>query len=425
MILRIKDSIWLTPSIYCSISLIIAISVVYIDNSLSEHSNKHIPDYLMTSVDLAQIILGTIAAALVTMTTITFSTIMVVLTTYTSQFSPRILKGFFTKASTMRVLGVFFGGIIYSILSLLFMRKASIDNLVLSATVGVIVAFVCLAFFAFFIHNVASSIQVSNLIKELTDDALKAIQREKNALKKFRIKTVEGNLALPQGYSNIQEITGETFGYIQLIDYRSLFSLAKEKNYMIEVNQFIGHYVTNKSKMLTIYHNDDVQELKVSEYITVGHERTSVQDVEYCIIKMVEIALRAISPGINDPNTAIDCIRFLRTPLSEALKDGGSYIVFFDEEHQCRLVKKKESTEQLLYTTLYQLSHYGNQDISILLSILDTLTYIAENSDHNIKIEIKTFAEYIIGKFDEKLLGELDRRQLLNKEHRLKTIVHS
>lgn len=419
-----KESVWRIPTTYCTLSLLLAIFVVYVDVALNDLLNKYVPGFLMTSVDLAHIILGTNAAALVTMTTITFSTIMVVLTTYTSQFSPRILKGFVTKPSTMRVLGVFFGGIIYSILSLLFMRKASIDNLVISSTVGVLVAFICLGFFAYFIHNVATSIQVSNLIKELTDDALKTIQREKDAIKKYKTKTVNEERPLKQlGYSSSLEVTGGKFGYIQLIDFKSLFTLAKEKNYSIVINQYIGHYVTDNNKILTIYYNGGMPEIKVSDYITIGDERTSVQDVEFCMIKMVEIALRAISPGINDPNTAIDCIRFLRTPLSEALKSKGSYIEFYDDDHKCRLLKKKESTEQLLYTTFYQLSHYGSKDISILLAILDTLTYIAENGEADIKNEIKLFAEYVIRKFDDELLAEIDRKQLLMKQHRLQTIV--
>ncbi|QOY36581.2 DUF2254 domain-containing protein [Anaerobacillus isosaccharinicus] len=425
LVLKINGSIWLKPAIYCLISLLIAILVVYIDMNLEDFIDKHIPTYFVTSVDLAQIILGTISAAIVTMTTITFSTIMVVLTTYTSQFSPRILKGFVTKSSTMRVLGVFLGGFIYSILSLLFMRKAEIDNDVIAATVGVFVAFVCLAFFAYFIQNVATSIQVSNLIKELTIDALKSIEREKDALTKFRNKTVEEELSPPQGYSKVKEITGNSYGYVQLIDYPSLFSYAKEKNFVIEVNQYIGHYVTNKSKLLTIYYNDLDQDLdlKVSDYVTIGDERTSIQDIEFCMIKMVEIALRAISPGINDPNTAIDCIRFLRTPLLEALRNGGRYLVFYDEEDKRRLVKKKESTEQLLYTTFYQISHYGRQDISILLALLDTLIEVAENSSHKIKIEVKTFADYVIKKFDQEVLEELDRKKLTSKLEDLEMIL--
>ncbi|RXJ00658.1 DUF2254 domain-containing protein [Anaerobacillus alkaliphilus] len=421
--LQMKDTIWVRPFFYCMFSLFAAIIVIYIDVRFNDYLNKHIPSYLLTSVDLAHIILGTISAALVTMTTITFSTIMVVLTTYTSQFSPRILKGFLTKASTMRVLGVFLGGFIYSILSLLFMRNSTIDNDVISATVGVLVAFICLGFFAYFIHNVATSIQVSNLINELAHDTLKTVQRESDALKDYKNRTYDKEFTSPKGYSKVLEVTGKKFGYIQLIDYPSLYNLALKKDCVIELNQYIGHYVTKESKLVTIFHNSDDIELVIDDYITIGDERTAVQDVEFGLIKMVEIALRAISPGINDPNTAIDCIRFLRTPLTEAVRNRAEYIVFYDENDKCRLIKKQESTEQLLYTTFYQISHYGRQDISILIAILDTLLHVGRNSDHKIKIEMKKFTEYIIGKFDYSLLDDLDLKKVKSMQAAIEKVL--
>ncbi|MFA9556515.1 DUF2254 domain-containing protein [Evansella sp. AB-rgal1] len=409
--LQLKDSIWVRPLVYCIISLAISLLVIYVDVELNDFLNNHIPRYLLTSVDLAHVILGTISAALVTMTTITFSTIMVVLTTYTSQFSPRILKGFLTKPSTMRVLGIFLGGFVYSILSLLFMRNSTIDNEVISATIGVLVAFICLGFFAYFIHNVASSIQVNNLLNQLSIDAINTVQREKDAYKSYKTKTVN-IISKSVDYPDSLEVNGKTFGYIQLIDFQGLFSLAVENGYLIELNQHIGHYVTNKSKLLTIHHHGGKIDFDIHDYITIGDDRTSVQDVEFCLLKIVEIALRAISPGINDPNTAIDCIRFLRTPLTEALNERSNYIVFLDEKERDRLIKKQESTEQLLYTTFYQISHYGRQDVSILLAILDTLIFVANHSSHKIRMEIKAFIEYVTGKFDESLLEELDRKQV-------------
>ncbi|MGA9227664.1 MAG: DUF2254 family protein, partial [Mesobacillus sp.] len=166
IVLRIRESIWLLPGIYSIFAFLLALLVIYIDHN--ELAEGIVPSFLMTSIDLAQTILGSISAALLTMTTITFSTIMVVLTTYSSQFSPRTLNNFVEDPVTMRVLGIFMGGFVYSTLSLLFMSESWYKNDVISATVGVFLAFICLAFFAYFIHNVATSIQVSKLIREIT-----------------------------------------------------------------------------------------------------------------------------------------------------------------------------------------------------------------------------------------------------------------
>ncbi|MDX5474937.1 MAG: DUF2254 domain-containing protein [Bacillaceae bacterium] len=421
VLLKLKESIWLIPSIYCIISFAITLIVIYIDKVHSDFLQNKIPSIFMTSVDLAQIILGTISAALLTMTTITFSTIMVVLTTYTSQFSPRTLKDFVTKSSTMRVLGVFLGAFIYSIVTLLFMRKETIDHPVISATVGVTVAIISLAFFAYFIHNVASSIQVSNLIYQLTEDALKTIKEVEKDIEHAEREKRKVPIKPPSEFMHVSKVNAGSYGYIQLMDYKKLFELAEEKDFYIELNEYIGHYVSKDSRVLIIYHNKKSINFQIDDYITIGHERTTIQDIEFNIIKMVEIALRAISPGINDPNTAIDCIRFLRTPLTEALQQASEYVVYYNENNVPRLMKKQEGIEQLLYTTFYQLSFYGRQDISILFAMLDTLSHIAEHSELAVKKEIAKFGQYVFRKFQHDLLEELDRKQLSKKLKKLES----
>jgi Predicted membrane protein (DUF2254) len=141
---KIKEGTWFIPAVYTIVALILAIVVVYVDFYLE----AFYPEIFLVGLDLGKTILGTIAGSLLTMTTITFSTTMVVLTTYSSQFSPRTLENFIQDPVTMRVLGVFIGGFVYCIFTLLFIRE-SVGNTVASATIGVIIAFICLAFFAF------------------------------------------------------------------------------------------------------------------------------------------------------------------------------------------------------------------------------------------------------------------------------------
>jgi uncharacterized membrane protein len=143
--LKVKKNIWLLPSAYCLVASLLAMIVIWLDTVHGQKIETMIPPTLLISVDLAQNILGILAAALLTMIAITFSTIMVVLTTYSSQFSPRTLSDFVTNQVTMRVLGVYMGGFMYSILALLFMRE-NLEHEVMAGTVGVLISIVCLAF---------------------------------------------------------------------------------------------------------------------------------------------------------------------------------------------------------------------------------------------------------------------------------------
>jgi len=207
-----RESIWFIPSIYTILASIFALATVLVDTKYNNALKEYIPSYFRTTVDLAQTILGTLSGALLTMTTVTFSTIMVVLTMYSSQFSPRALQNFLNKSSTQRVLGIFMGGFVYTILSLLFMRKASINHEVISASVGVAIAVICLAFF---IHNVGTSVQVSRLIRELTDDVLIALDSEKEGMKENRVVWSEEKPFFAQSFTFVSEVKSGNFGYIQ------------------------------------------------------------------------------------------------------------------------------------------------------------------------------------------------------------------
>ncbi|MCA0988447.1 DUF2254 domain-containing protein [Guptibacillus algicola] len=418
IILHIKESIWFIPGTYSVLSFLLAVVVILIDTVYYEEVQQYIPSFLTTTVDLAQTTLASLSAALLTMTTITFSTIMVVLTTYSSQFSPRTLKNFTTNQTTMRVLGIFMGGFVYSILTLLFMRKELIDHEVIAATIGVITAFVCLAFFAFFLHRVASSIQVSNLIKELTDDSLTMIREATTALDNGGNKISNSKPHFPSSYVNVTEVNATNYGYVKLIDYEGLLSLAINNDYVIEVNEYIGSFVTPESNILSIYHCGDEANVAVNQFITVGDERSSVQDIDFGIQKMVEIALRAISPGINDPNTAIACIDYLRLPLVEAFQLGGNYITYY-EEGNARIVGSQKNVDELLYSTFYQISFYGKEDVSILLAIFDTLIYISQNSNDVVKKKVLEISEYVMNRFDQDALDVLDRKHVDAKRVKL------
>jgi uncharacterized membrane protein len=421
-LLRIKSSIWLTPSIYCVLSLLLAMVVITVDTTFYQQIERIFPSILLTSVELAQTILGAIAGSLLTMTTITFSTIMVVLTTYSSQFSPRTLRNFVTNKITMRVLGVFMGGFVYSIFSLLFM-KSTIEHPVISSGVGVIFALVCLAFFAYFIHHVATFIQVTNLIDQLTEDVLQIVQSKIDLVDNhLHISIVESAPEKPVSYKIESEIYSNKYGYLQLLDYDELLRLAIEHEQIIVINQKIGQFITQKQSIFTVYHQDGELTADYQPLITVGSDRTTMQDEEFALKKIVEITLRAISPAINDPNTAIDCIHHLGFALGEVAKLNGHYLLYRDEQGVERVIVPQKPFEEILYSTFYQISHYGKEDISVILAIFEALMMIVEGSRKEIKRLVWGFSHYILEGVDFAQLKQLDQKNLQDRISKLKIL---
>lgn len=426
IVLRIRESIWLLPGIYSIFAFLLALLVIYIDHN--ELAEGIVPSFLMTSIDLAQTILGSISAALLTMTTITFSTIMVVLTTYSSQFSPRTLNNFVEDPVTMRVLGIFMGGFVYSTLSLLFMSESWYENNVISATVGVLLAFICLAFFAYFIHNVATSIQVSKLIREITDGALHSIRRQEKALESEYINVIDDRKDAGFAYDHIKDVKCRGYGYVQLLDYEGLTRYAAERDLGIEANFLIGDFLTEESIAFRVHHNKEIEdnlEDTLNQFLRLGKERSSIQDPEFALQKIVEVALRAISPAINDPNTARNCVLHLGMALADLsrIRANGRYVAYYDTDSQPRVIRLQKRTKDILYLSFYQIVHYGKQDFSILLALIDSFLLIGKNADETGKKMIWEIYIYSLEKFNSEELKELDKMYLNEKKSELSTVL--
>ena len=416
----IRNSIWVIPVIYCLMALALALIVVYIDMKILPLLNFELAFFLATSVDLAKEILGSISGALLTMTTITFSTIMVVLTTYSSQFSPRVLTNFVNDRRTMRVLGVFMGGFLYSILSLAFMQQATFEGEVISAIVAVMLAVLCLFFFAYFIHFVASSIQVSNLINSLVEDVKEEIEKEEKRIDQDHVAVSGLKPEVVESYDTTTALQSEDFGFIQFMNYDRLFEWAEENEAVIHVEQLVGEFVTTSTILITIHH-DEGTEIPDSliRNIELGKERSVYQDVDYGLQKIVDVAIRALSPGINDPNTAVQCIHYLSEALIKNFKYTGTYVIYNDEKHLGRLVVRRSSVEDKLYKMLSQISFYGRQDVTILRTLIEALENIALNSTDDVKRDIEAFSRYVYDGFDEDVLYDIDYKYINERQVRL------
>ncbi|MEN8702377.1 DUF2254 domain-containing protein [Bacillus infantis] len=401
---KIKEGTWFIPAVYTIVALILAIVVVYVDFYLE----AFYPEIFLVGLDLGKTILGTIAGSLLTMTTITFSTTMVVLTTYSSQFSPRTLENFIQDPVTMRVLGVFIGGFVYCIFTLLFIRE-SVGNTVASATIGVIIAFICLAFFAYFIYHVATSIQVGKLIKRLADDVLDMMKREKENFEEHdHVSLLQ---VRPSVVMEAKAVKAKRFGYIQYIDEDKLMQHAAEQGTIIEVLKPIGLFVTDKHDLLCVHNQEEIPE-GLEDAVIVGTERTTYKDVDFGLQKIAEVALRAVSPGINDPNTAIQCIHSLSVCLSASSHLDGSVKAISDEEGRMKVIIPQRSFEELLNTSFRQISHYAKDDFSVMQAIFKALEEIGTGSGPAIRKALNTFADYLKEQVETASLTKSEKEEL-------------
>jgi len=383
-----------------------------------------LPNVFFTSFEITKTILSTIAGSLLSIVTISFSIIMVVLTTYSTQFSPRTLQDFLKSKLTLRVLGIFIGGFVYSIVTLLFLNSNQ-QNLFFSAAVGVIIVIFCIIYFVLFINHVAQSIQVNLLIDTLTTEILELVDEVRE------FNNTHENIRNDPPYNLEQIMAREQFciysdqvGFIRDINGLKLSNFADENNVVINAEKMIGDYVTKNTKVFTIYY--DLAEMEVEEldekklknclnFILVGKERNKSKDIEFGLQKLTEVALRAISPGINDPNTAIFCIKQAAMVLDRIAKADMENTYYYSEEDKLTLIFEDVSFHYLLYKTLYQLRYYSMRDVSVAASLIEALIIIAEGTEKKIKDITWEFGNYIVHGFDEEILEDLDKKYMNKK----------
>ncbi|MDO5718770.1 MAG: DUF2254 domain-containing protein [Tissierellia bacterium] len=403
-----KNKIWMYPLKYILVAFILLLITVAIDTRYYKF-HKYIPHIFLTSISLAQTILGALVGSLLSITTFTFSTTMVVLTMYSSDFSPRVVENFLNEKITLKVLGMFMGGFFYSVSSLLFMRKSLGSDQVVSASIGVFYAILCMIYFAIFVNKVSSSIQASNLITKLHEEADDSI---KNA-KKYHEKSKAIYSYDVKDYKYEYPILSDSSGYLELVAYDAIFNDIKEGDYTLIIHPNNGDFVVRSETIATLYSKDEEIDENIIEKMNNHFTLQSTRDISYdylfAIEKIVDVALRAISPGINDPNTARECINILGMLTSELSEINGNYSEKSDEESKSKLIYPSFNFDHDLFLTFYQIIIYGKEDLSVVLAVYKALENTMRNATFENRMHVKKFLEYLDDKSSDNFSNKTDR----------------
>lgn len=377
---------------------ILAIVVLLINTKALPVINR-VPDFLLTNVSLAQSILGTLAGALLTITTFTFSTTMVVLTTYSSNYSPRVVENFLQDKTTMKVLGTFIGGFVYSIATLYFLGEIFTSDRVLSASVAIVYAIWCVIQFVVFIFSVANSVQAQNLISGLYDEARTIIDEFIDQNQSRRRDAYQTD-----HFSIQREIQAHESGYLVALDSHEIHEKLSGREYRLVIHPQIGDFVSKGDPLALLFSHENEEDLEetsdqIQKSFSFSSKRYTITDYRYAIQKLVDIALRAISPGINDPNTAISCIHSLELLTGRLATIEGDYQIIespgADEDTFADLILENYNFRDDLYDTYSQLVHYGKEDISVVLALLDALAGAVIPSTAGNRAHLREMAQYI------------------------------
>lgn len=420
---RFKDSIWIIPVMHSVASILLALVIVYFNYYILPNLPFKIPFFLQTSMDLARTILWVISSALLTMTTITFSTIMVVLTTYSSQYSPRVLKDFVSDPKTLHVLGIFMGGFLYAIMSLAFLQETTFGGEVISAIVGVMISIACLFVFVYFVQHVASSIQIINLINALDKDISYEIEREEKLFAREEVQVLHKEPMI-RVYLNTYDVTVSRNGYIQYLNLLGVFRWASTNDAFVEINHKMGSFLTEDEVIYKVHSNSEITAFdELNATYILGKERTIANNPDYAIQKMVDVTMRALSPSTYDPFTVNQCLDYLAVAMRERFRETGHFIVLKDEA--VRVIAQRTPVKRELYDVFGQIHYYIREETTVYIKLLQVYTLIGDASPDYIKGDIKELVIHLNGVFNEEILEPLDLEYVNVEREKLNEVLEA
>lgn len=427
---ELKSSFWFLPSLIILVSIGAAIGLIYIDNIFDFKSTGVIQYIFIGSADSARSVLSTISSAMIGVAGTVFSITLVALTLASNQFGPRLLRNFMTERINQIVLGSYISTYVYSLIVLNSITDTDQIEFVpiISVFVAILAAVANIILLIVFIHNTAVSIQADNIISEVSKSLSKSISIlfPKEMGEEHYGNELPDVASLKKKFSYRQPITSPKSGYLQDIDVDVIFDTAKEKDLLIILHNRPGDYLIEEVEIGEFYSNETHKKeetQKLQDAFIIGKVRTPQKDAEYFIHQMVEIAARALSPGINDPYTAITCIDNLSSTLCHLTKVKFPSKYRYDEEVNLRVVTDTLTFEGMLNAAFNQIRQFAEGSPSVLIRLMEALITInkfAKKNEHKDAIQQHTEMVLRLAKksFDEK-------RDLNDMENRSKLIVRN
>ncbi len=346
---QLRSRLWFIPGTLAIGSALLAFTLVGLDRLVDESVGSRLSGLLFSGgPDSARLVLSTIAAAMLTFTGLVFTVTMLVLQLASAQLSPRVMRTFLRDRVTQSVLGIFIATFLYALLLLRDVRSPADAAFVpvIAVTVAYLLVLASVGLFVVYIHHVAQAIRATTVLRSVGDETRDAIRRIYP--EDVGVEPSPPVPSLPERQADAVAVRDHAPGVITSVDEEALVDLATEHTISVELLHMVGDFVPTGAPLLRVWRrlqekgNQQVDEAELplkalARAVQIGTERTMTQDTAFGFRQIVDIAERALSPGINDPTTAVqaldelhDLLRRLagrRIPSPMRLADDGSVLL--------------------------------------------------------------------------------------------------
>jgi uncharacterized membrane protein len=334
----------------------------------------------------ARSLLSTVAGSVITVAGVVFSITIATLTQASSQFGPRLLRNFMRDRGNQIVLGTFVATFLYCLLILRAVRGADEATFVpnVSITFAVLMAVGSLAVLIYFIDHISRALQGPQVVAAVGRELQKAVKKAfPQGVETWHSARHGDNAASPR--SEVTAARTPVFaadnGYLQAFDGDGLLEIAKRNDSVMHLACRPGDYIIKGSVLLMIEglaNSDEAMQRSIAALFILGRQRTAEQDLEYSIRQLAEIAVRALSPGINDPFTAMNCIDWLGAAIGAVAKCGLPSPYRCDKDGICRVVGKVSTFAGFVGASFNQIRQFGSDSVSVSLRLLEAMASAAQ-----------------------------------------------
>ncbi len=372
----LRGSLWFGPTVAVVVAVVLGVVLTGVrpsEGSLLESLT------FSGSAEGAGGILRVIATSVITINTLVFSLTVLTLQLASQQFSPRLLRTFLREGRNQVVLGVFLATFVYALVVLRAVRSGPSPNEDvprLAVTVAFLFLLATIVAFVTFIDHIAQSLRIDTLIRQVEKDTRSVIDAQHP---EPRRPGGEPPVSAPP--ADAVPVPARRSGFVTAVATKSLERLALRHDVVLALAPKVGERVVEGSPLVLAWRGregDGLPEAEslakgVHDAVTISFERTMQQDIAYGLRQLVDVAVKALSPGVNDPTTAVHALGHLTSILCVLVGRDLSPLIQSDGDGVTRVVVPTRGLKDYLDLACRQIRVYGARDPVVAVELLHLL----------------------------------------------------
>ena len=382
---RVGPNLWVVPLVMSVGAVALFVLTRWADRT---RAADLVPATLATSGPAdAFVVLSALLGAVATALALVFSTSILTFSIASSQLGPRLIRRFMRDTVTQVTLGSFMATLIFLVMTLASVRSSRVDGASsVSVAVAVLLALGCFAGLVFYVHHVAATIQAPNVVASVVRDLQRVLDERDHYLTEVRRCTEPSRVreARSDAARDGGRLVAARSGYLELLDHARLLDCAERADALIVLQHRPGQFLVQGQELGHVLPATATEAVRrvVDEAVEIGVARTLRQDEEFAIAQVVEIALRALSPAINDTYTGLTCIDWLGAALVQIGQHPEPTGGWCSDDGALRLVEPALHFERELKAAFDLIRQSGAQNPAVLIRLIDVLTEMAPLVHH-------------------------------------------